>query len=67
MKGAAHGRAVLTEDDVRKIRELYEPGNRGGRPETTVSPRSLHGLAHRFGVSHRQIFRIVKGQNWREV
>lgn len=65
MKGEFHGRAKLTEGEVRWIREHYTPGNKGGRPETTQSSTSLTGIAKRFDISHRQVLRIVKGENWK--
>lgn len=64
MRGELHGRAKLTERDVYWIREHYTPGNKGGRPETTQSSTSLTGIAKRFGISHRQVFRIVRKENW---
>lgn len=60
-----HGRAKVTEKDVRWIREHYTPGNRGGRPETTQSSTSLTGIGKRFGISHRQVHRIVRKENWK--
>jgi len=65
LKGELHGRAKLTEVDVRWIREHYTPGNKGGRPETTQSSTSLTGIARRYRISHRQVRRIVKGENWK--
>lgn len=64
MKGSLHGRAVLTDADVRWIRAHYVPGNRGGRPETTESATSLQGMAKRFGVAHSTIRRIVTRETW---
>lgn len=61
--GETHGRAVLTWKDVEWIRENYVPGNKGGR--NSESSLSGSGMAKRFGVSHRQIFRILKNENWR--
>lgn len=67
MKGSAHGRAKLTEADVRWIREHYTPGNKGGRPELTESSTSSPGIGKRFGISPRQVLRIVRGENWGHV
>lgn len=64
MKGSLHGRAVLTDAAVRWIRANYVPGNKGGRPETTESATSLHGMARRFGVSHRTILRVLNRETW---
>ncbi len=64
-RGEAHGRAKLTEVDVLWIRENYTPGNKGGRPETTQSSTSLTGIGKRYRISHRQVRRIVKGENWK--
>lgn len=63
--GERHGRAVLTQKEVDFIRENYRPGNKGGRGHEDFF--SLRWLAKRFHrVSHRQIFRIIHGENWRE-
>ena len=54
--GIAHGRAKLTEDDVREIRRLYAMG--------CISQR---GLARRFMVSQRTICQIVRRELWKHV
>lgn len=58
--------AKLLYANVLWIRDNYTPGNKGGRPETTQSATSLQGIAKRFGISHRQVRRVVMGENWRE-
>ena len=64
MKGELHGRHILTEKNVKWIRENYVPGNKGGRPETTQSSLSLNGMAKRFGVCHRTILRVLQKETW---
>jgi len=54
LHGEAHGRAVLTEADVRTIRSL------GG----VVKQRDL---ADRFGVSQSAIQRAMSGDGWRHL
>ena len=64
-RGELHGRHVLTERVITFIRWNYRRGNKGGRNHD--SRFSLRGLGKRFGVSHRQIFRVLKGENWKHV
>jgi DNA invertase Pin-like site-specific DNA recombinase len=49
-RGEKHGRAKLTAGQVREIRSA------GG---------TVYGLAKRFGISRRQIRRILDGDQWR--
>mgnify|MGYP001807542780 CR=1 FL=1 len=49
--GEAHGRAKLTDEQVRAIR------NDGG---------TVYGIAKKFGVSRRQVRRIFDGEQRRE-
>ena len=51
--GEEHGRAKLTDDDVREIRALYATGN-----------YSQPILGKRYGVVHSTIGRIVRGEHW---
>jgi len=51
LKGSAHGRAKLTEEDVRLIRRL--------RPEW-----SAKRLAEKFNVSPAAIYFAASGKNW---
>jgi hypothetical protein len=60
--GEAHGKAKLTAAKVRLIRQLWKPGNKGGRNGDSRS--SQRSLARRFGVSYHQIWLIVHGKNW---
>lgn len=53
--GAAHHNAKLTDEQVREIRRLY-------RPRMYGTPR----LAREFGVSHKTIWQIVRGNAWKE-
>lgn len=52
VRGVTHGRAKLTEDDVREIRQLFAGG------------LSRKILAERFGVSTTNITFIVKRKLW---
>jgi hypothetical protein len=54
-KGEKNGAAKLTAAQVTEIRERYIPGSR------TVGSRAL---AREYGVSDRQIGRIVDGSKW---
>ena len=60
MKGVLHGRHKLTFRDVRYIRDHYATGHDGPHP----IPGSARQLADKFGISRRQIMRIVNGENW---
>jgi hypothetical protein len=55
-RGSAHGRAKLTEDNVREIRQLYATGN-----------YSQLELGLRFGVSKHTISLIVRRKIWKHV
>ncbi len=55
-RGARHGGAKLTEAEVRLLRRMYETGD-----------FSQHELSRRFGVSVRQIGRIIRGEKWAHV
>ena len=51
-RGEAHGRAKLTDADVRAIR---------------CDGGTVYGIAKRFGVSRRQVRRILDSEQRREV
>ena len=53
MMGARNGRSLLTEKEVREIRDLYALGN-----------FSYRKLAFRFGISQTQMARIIKRESW---
>lgn len=52
------GRAKLTPDDVRAIRQAFIRGSR---------LFGVRGLARRFGVSRRAIDFVVRGESWTQV
>lgn len=54
-KGEDHGRAKLTEDEVREIRNLYGQGP------------TLHDLATQFNVSYSTVRDIVMRSIWRHI
>jgi hypothetical protein len=54
--GERHGRATLTEDDIRAIRAAYSSGSATGA-----------ALALRYGVDKAHISRITKKKAWRRV
>lgn len=60
-KGERNGRALLTEDQVREIRQRYRPF-RG-----PLSPSNQQELAREFGVAKHVISCIVRRITWREV
>jgi hypothetical protein len=53
--GEAHGRALVTVADVRRMRRLHTSGTR------------ISAISVQFGVSETQAHRIVKRQSWRHV
>lgn len=57
-RGERAARAKLTEDDVRAIRAVYQPGKRGF---------GFQSLAKRYGVHGHAIEMIVKRQSWAHV
>jgi len=56
VRGIMHGRAKLTEDNVREIRRMYATGN--------FSQKEI-GL--RFGVHQRTVFMLVRRKTWKHV
>ena len=48
----------LTDDQVREIRALYKPRTHGRGPVS---------LGRRFGVTHRMIYMIVHGKQWKHL
>lgn len=54
--GEGNGRAVLTKENVKAIRETYTTGG-----------VSINELARRYGVNWSTIKRIVTGQYWKDV
>ena len=50
-RGERHGRAKLTDEHVRQIRQLYREG------------RSQAAIGAEFGVGQSQVGRIVRGEN----
>jgi hypothetical protein len=75
-RGEAHGRAVLTEKEVRYIRKHCQPGagvglrggtlHNGGERKGHDLP-SMSAMAREFGVSVKQIRRVFYGENWRHI
>lgn len=57
-RGAMHGMAKLTEEDVKRIRSLYI---------YRCSEFGSTGLAKMFGVSQHLIMCIVKRRNWKHI
>lgn len=55
LRGEAHGRAVLCEDSVRRIRAMHSAG------------ATKQSLADRFGVHRAQIRRVVTFKSWKHV
>lgn len=62
-QGIANGRAKISEEVARHIRETYRPGGFGcrGRPGPASSARVL---ARQFGISARTVRRIANGEIW---
>lgn len=54
-KGQRNGKACLTEDDVRRIRQLHNQG------------LGYRGIARLSGMSRSAIAHIVQGRNWAHV
>lgn len=61
---APHGRAKVDEGKMRYIRENCKPGSHYG---PHLMGESIAGKARQFGISRRQIRRILDGENWREL
>ena len=61
-KGEASGRAKLTNEDVRAIRQRYQRGHGGNG-----TPGNSQELAMEFGVSTRTILQVARGQTWTHV
>jgi hypothetical protein len=57
-KGAANGHALLSDDDVQKIRRLYA---------FRVPGRTAKAIAKIYGVSSGAIFDVVNGRTWSDV
>lgn len=53
LKGEAHGRALLTEEDVQMLRETYVPRN-----------VTLKSLADQLGVTIQTVHAAITGRNW---
>lgn len=51
-RGANVGTSKLIDNDIMAIKQLFDLGTR------------YNDLARKFGVSHRQIRRIIIGENW---
>lgn len=64
MKGSLHGRAKLTEAQVRYIRDNCVPGTHCG---PHAMGESISGKARQFGISRRQVRRIMERENWGHV
>lgn len=58
-KGAQHGRAKLTDEQVQAIRTAYQPG-RGNE-------RNYAALAKHYGVNKTQIMRVVRRITWKHL
>jgi len=56
-KGVLHGRAKLTENEVKLIRELYQP----------YGQYNTYTLAKLFGVGQRTISDIINNKTWARV
>ena len=54
--GEGHGKAILTEKQVREIREAYVPWK-----------MSSYKLAKKYNVSRATIADILNGRTWRRV
>jgi hypothetical protein len=63
-RGERNGRALLTREQVRAIRELHEAEGRKlhGRPRQGITRKEM---ALRFGVSIPAIDAILSGRNWK--
>jgi hypothetical protein len=58
LRGDAIPHSKLTEDDVRRARELWRPGEHG---------YGSHSLAVMFGVSQVTMYDALVGRNWKHV
>ena len=62
--GEDNGRAKLSAADIEEIRRLYQPSTVASKNPKTGNPLGIQGLARRYGVSPRQIGRILRGAAW---
>jgi hypothetical protein len=53
-RGSRHGRAKLTEQDVRDIKDL-------------ASNSTLEQVAYRYGISFQHVGKIVRGKKWKHL
>jgi hypothetical protein len=56
IQGSNHGNAMLDESDILEIRRLYSEGN-----------KTQKEIGNLYGVNHRTISLIVRGEAWRHV
>lgn len=59
--GTAHGKAKLTDDDVREIRRRYVKGQNQTNPGNSVA------LSREFGIDRTTLWGIVSGKSWKHV
>ena len=62
MKGELHGRAKVTKKQVNYIRRSYQPNLKGGGH--SYHSGSIRYMSILFGLSRRQVKRIITGENW---
>lgn len=56
VQGSRHGMSKLKEEDVLRIREQYETGE-----------KSMVQLAYEHGVSEHAIYKIIKRLRWKHI
>ena len=65
LRGAAHGRAKLTEEQVRNIRETTAALRPGRTRIRSAGTYSQEEFARLYGVSPRAIDKVLRRENWR--
>lgn len=70
-RGENHCFSKLTDDDVRKIREIYGSGDRRRKRARKISKSKgvpkMGDIAEQFGVSKATLSQIVNGKIWKHV
>lgn len=65
VRGEAHSKAKLTEQDVREMRELFN--DKGYRSTFKSSYEMYLDLAKTYKVHYTTAYKIINGQSWKHV
>lgn len=59
IRGESHPSSLLTDDLVRRIRQMYQP--------RTFGPRKIARVLAEFGATESAIRKVVSGDNWKHI